>query len=372
MADGATETTVQTDVNINENQADDWSSNIEIVDDAGDTMPDNNVQRTETQSDQLAEPIPDASTQTEAKPGEETEKPVEKPQGFDSQFITQDKKGEQVFDGQKGLDFLTKSNSFAYKSDIVPTADPAPVADAEKPVDEPAWKAEVTDWGTNLKKDQLSPLQDVYQLLAGAGLATNEVKLAFDQIYVAKEQDINNKIEEKRMGWLAQNGQDIKSRSDSAHEKRKMEENSQHVQGMVAREIGGWDQYNQLVFGHTDKTGAHHRGYGADVIDWVFKLLNGSKELTTTQYNDAYKDMWTKLSSNEQNVRMITKLSSGMYALANMDKFRKAYVEADQKQTAQVREGLTNKPHAGQSNARSSTGVDALDTFLGGAGVDTI
>ena len=351
------------ETNIAQDQIEDWGgegTNYEIVDDEG------NPTAAPVAVDEASVVQPNQEKAPSAKPNivDESGNPVvdqekpavnsedEKPEpllGFDSMFATES--GD--FDGQKGLDFLSKNNAFAYKSTFVPTEKPAESATPTEDV--PAWKTEVTEWGKKMKEEQLGPLTSVWTALQQSGAATEGMRALFDNEYIAREKAINELIEDKRMNFLTNHSASVRKDSDSVHELNEMKKTSERTQKLVAADLGGVEQYNQLLFGYTDAAGKNVRGYGADVIDWMFDQSGpDTKGMDAKEYQDAYSNWWTKISSNESSLRMIAKISTGLFSATNQPRMQKAYRKAWDAEQDQKRRGISNSPQSAQNLSKQA------------------
>lgn len=249
------------------------------------------------------------------QPGEAGQKPKEKApdgkppvekkdelSGFASRFLKKDEKGGSAFDADSALSFIKpgdgKDASFRYELKPRKAAEDQPQAPAE-PVnpfkqrieERKKWRTERESETYLWKKTYSDAIRAGYDGPSALQAADGKVREHIEEKQAEWEYEQENKNAEER------NKSEIGVKQQAEARSARIANEQRYVQ-----RLGGYEQYNEFLFGKKGADGKMSRGYASDFVSKLFDTMNPEAQQVT---QEDMTNWWDKFASDSGNMQLV-------------------------------------------------------------------
>jgi hypothetical protein len=248
---------------------------------------------------------PEGSTekQTDKAPAD---KGAQKISGFASRFMKQDAKGGSVFDADGAMAFIKpgdgKDASFRYEL--------KPRKGQEKQTDGADGKPKepVNPYKQRIEERKKFREEQQGNLYFWKNKYAEALKGGYEpaQALAYAEQQVKEHLDTREADWLYE--QEAKFAEERGKGELTAKELADARQSRVVNEqafvqkLGGYEQYNEFLFGKKGADGTIQKGYAADMVNMMFDIMNPDVDAVTPEAMDQW---WDRFASDPARLQMV-------------------------------------------------------------------
>lgn len=293
---------------------------------------------------------------------------------FDMQFYDVDEKGNQTFNADKALSFMSQNNGFQYEGITSPLSrmpqQPAQQQQTQ-PIqpEKPAWQIELEEEDrirTESRSKHTTWRAYLEEAFKNGYTGDNAIAYADQRANEESEKDFKKSWYEFR----AKKSEEADRKAKEQAELTQLEPTSKVNLAKVYNELGGEDQFNTLIYGALSPDGKSlSGGFGIEVLNREFDKDHRGQKLPTdpVKLREVYDKWWIKYSSDINNIRFVVDVAKARLQMAMFPQITNhisSIRDAGNRQMSQAKQSSPSSINKSQGTREP----DSLDQYLYGGG----